>query len=67
MALRSDATGTNWTGRERISFTHTGTGPALREVYVRPWGNGADGCGGPGSPSPVRVSQFEGGTADAPP
>ncbi|MFE3183384.1 M1 family metallopeptidase [Streptomyces violascens] len=66
VALRSDATGTNWTGRERISFTHTGTGPALREVYVRLWGNGADGCGGPGSPSPVRVSRFEGGTADAP-
>ncbi|MCT9094006.1 M1 family metallopeptidase [Streptomyces sp. ASQP_92] len=66
VTLRADDAGTRWVGRERISFTHTGTGPALREVYVRLWGNGADGCGGPGGPSPVSVSRVTGGVADAP-
>jgi aminopeptidase N len=58
--LTSDATGRAWTGRERITFTNT-TGKALREVYLRIWGNTWDGC-----KSPVKLSRFEGGTPGTP-
>jgi hypothetical protein len=55
--LRTDAAGVTWTGRERVSFTNTGSAP-LAEVYLRLWGNAWDGC----VSSPVKVSRFSGGT-----
>jgi len=58
--LGSDATGTTWSGRERISFTNTSSAP-LAEVYLRLWGNAWDGC-----KSAVKVSRFEGGKAGTP-
>ncbi|MFJ9675439.1 M1 family metallopeptidase [Streptomyces sp. NPDC101221] len=67
--LRSDADGGHWTGRQRVSFRNA-SGRPLREVYLRLWGNGEDGCGTPGGPgapgvpSPVVVSGVHGGTAD---
>lgn len=67
--LRSDADGGRWTGRQRVSFRNASERP-LREVYLRLWGNGEDGCGTPGTPgapgvpSPVVVSGLRGGTAD---
>ncbi|MEV7207782.1 MULTISPECIES: M1 family metallopeptidase [unclassified Streptomyces] len=69
VALRSDADGGHWTGRQRVSFRNASDRP-LREVYLRLWGNGEDGCGTPGGPgapgisSPVVVSGVRGGTAD---
>ncbi|MQY10749.1 hypothetical protein SRB5_08620 [Streptomyces sp. RB5] len=57
VGLRADATGTRWSGRERITFTNTGREP-LREVYLRLWGNAVDGCAAP----PVTVSGLRGGT-----
>ncbi|MEW2264936.1 M1 family metallopeptidase [Streptomyces sp. NPDC047853] len=65
VTLRSDADGGHWTGRQRVSFRNAADRP-LREVYLRLWGNGEDGCGGPGAPSPVRVSHVRGGTPAAP-
>ncbi|MEU1870823.1 MULTISPECIES: M1 family metallopeptidase [unclassified Streptomyces] len=65
--LRSDADGSRWTGRQRVSFRNASDRP-LHEVYLRLWGNGEDGCGGagpPDRPSPVVVSGVRGGTADA--
>ncbi|KOV70529.1 metallopeptidase [Streptomyces sp. NRRL WC-3618] len=59
--LRGDADGSHWTGRQRVSFRNASDGP-LREVYIRLWGNGEDGCGPPGRPAPVRVSKMRGGT-----
>lgn len=47
--LRSDADGGHWTGRQRVSFRNASDRP-LREVYLRLWGNGEDGCGTPGGP-----------------
>ncbi|WP_329269856.1 M1 family metallopeptidase [Streptomyces sp. NBC_01451] len=61
VTLRGDADGSHWTGRQRVSFRNASDRP-LREVYVRLWGNGDDGCGTPGKPSPVRVSKVRGGT-----
>ncbi|TWD81876.1 peptidase M1-like protein [Kribbella amoyensis] len=58
--LRADATGTNWTGRERITFANTSDVP-LTEVWLRLWGNAWDGCA-----SPVEVSRFAGGKAATP-
>ncbi|MDX3450907.1 M1 family metallopeptidase [Streptomyces sp. ME02-8801-2C] len=58
--LRGDADGSHWTGRQRVSFRNASSRP-LREVYVRLWGNGEDGCGAAGKPSPVRVSKVRGG------
>ncbi|MFE2322976.1 M1 family metallopeptidase [Streptomyces sp. NPDC059385] len=63
--LRADATGSRWTGRETVTFGNRSSEP-LREVYVRLWGNGTDGCGTPQKPSPVRIGRVTGGTADAP-
>ncbi|MFE9023769.1 M1 family metallopeptidase [Streptomyces sp. NPDC007808] len=62
VALRADADGSRWTGRQRVSFRNASDRP-LREVYVRLWGNGVDGCGRPGGPSPVRVTGVRGGVA----
>ncbi|WP_105968647.1 M1 family metallopeptidase [Streptomyces geranii] len=62
VSLRADADGSRWTGRQRVSFRNASDRP-LREVYVRLWGNGEDGCGTPGKPSPIRVSKVGGGTA----
>ncbi|MFG2132970.1 M1 family metallopeptidase [Streptomyces sp. NPDC048751] len=62
VTLRSDADGSRWTGRQRVTFRNASDRP-LREVYVRLWGNGDDGCGAPGSPSPVTVTHVRGGTA----
>ncbi|WP_327353658.1 M1 family metallopeptidase [Streptomyces sp. NBC_01304] len=61
VALRSDADGSHWKGRERVSFRNA-TGRPLREVYVRLWGNGDDKCGTPGKPSPIKASRVRGGT-----
>ncbi|MGQ4388243.1 M1 family metallopeptidase [Streptomyces sp. SAS_270] len=61
VALRSDADGSHWTGRQRVSFRNASDRP-LREVYLRLWGNGEDKCGTPGAPSPVTVSKVGGGT-----
>ncbi len=59
--LRGDADGSHWTGRQQVSFRNASDQP-LREVYLRLWGNGNDGCGTPGKPSPVKVSDVRGGT-----
>ncbi|MBD0708707.1 metallopeptidase [Streptomyces sp. CBMA291] len=64
-SLRADADGSRWTGRQTVSFRNAARTP-LRSVDLRLWGNGADGCGGPGQPSPVRVSRVSGGTPGAP-
>ncbi|MEU2078413.1 M1 family metallopeptidase [Streptomyces sp. NPDC013489] len=61
VALRADDDGSRWTGRQTVSFRNAARTP-LRSVDVRLWGNGTDGCGSPGSPSPVRVSGVSGGT-----
>ncbi|MCW8382225.1 M1 family metallopeptidase [Streptomyces justiciae] len=63
VSLRSDADGSHWAGRQRVSFRNASDRP-LREVYVRLWGNGDDKCGTPGMPSPVKLSHIHGGTAD---
>ena len=63
VSLRSDADGSHWAGRQRVSFRNASDQP-LREVYVRLWGNGDDKCGTPGKPSPVKMSHIHGGTAD---
>jgi hypothetical protein len=63
--LRSDADGGHWTGRQRVSFRNASERP-LREVYLRLWGNGEDGCGTPDEPSPITVSRVRGGTAARP-
>ena len=60
VALRADRDGSHWTGRQTVSFRNAASTP-LRSVDVRLWGNGADGCGAPGRPSPVRVSRVVGG------
>ncbi|MZE69596.1 M1 family metallopeptidase [Streptomyces sp. SID5789] len=62
VALRSDADGGHWSGRQRVSFRNA-SGRPLREVYLRLWGNGEDGCGTAGAPSPVTVSHVRGGSA----
>ncbi|WP_405962629.1 M1 family metallopeptidase [Streptomyces sp. NBC_00723] len=65
VALRSDADGSHWTGRQRVSFRNASDRP-LREVYLRLWGNGEDTCGTPGAPAPVVVSRVAGGTPGLP-
>ncbi|MFI2410620.1 M1 family metallopeptidase [Streptomyces sp. NPDC018947] len=65
VTLRSDADGGHWTGHQRVSFRNASDRP-LREVYLRLWGNGEDGCGTPDAPSPVVVSRVRGGTPDRP-
>ncbi|MFF8315905.1 M1 family metallopeptidase [Streptomyces bobili] len=65
VALRSDADGSHWSGRQRVSFRNASDRP-LREVYLRLWGNGADGCGTPAAPAAVRVSHVRGGTPERP-
>ncbi|WP_406055202.1 M1 family metallopeptidase [Streptomyces sp. NBC_01077] len=62
VALRADDDGSHWTGRQTVSFRNADRTP-LSSVDVRLWGNGADGCGAPGRPSPVRVGEVAGGTA----
>ncbi|MFJ7073761.1 M1 family metallopeptidase [Streptomyces sp. NPDC098781] len=59
VTLRGDADGSHWTGRQRVSFRNS-SDRALREVYVRLWGNGTDQCR---APLPVKVSDVRGGTA----
>ncbi|MFG2281878.1 M1 family peptidase [Streptomyces asoensis] len=62
VTLRADADGGHWTGRQRVSLRNASARP-LREVYLRLWGNGEDGCGTPGAPlPPVTVTHVEGGT-----
>lgn len=61
VVLRSDADGSHWTGRQRVSFRN-GSDQPLREVYLRLWGNGEDKCGTPAAPSPVTVTRLRGGT-----
>jgi hypothetical protein len=59
VALRGNADGSRWTGRQRVSFRNASDRP-LREVYLRLWGNGVDRCG---TPPPVKVTDVRGGTA----
>jgi hypothetical protein len=54
--LRSDSAGRVWTGRAQISFTNLER-DALRQIYLRLWSNGVDGCGAPA----ITVSDLEGG------
>ncbi|MER6099639.1 M1 family metallopeptidase [Streptomyces sp. NPDC001728] len=61
VALRADGDGSHWTGRQTVSFRNATRKP-LSSVDLRLWGNGTDGCGTPGSPSPVRVGGVVGGT-----
>lgn len=63
VSLRADADGSHWKGRQKVSFRNASRHP-LREVYLRLWGNGQDGCGKPGAPSPVTVSKVRGGRPD---
>jgi hypothetical protein len=65
VALRSDADGSHWTGRQRVSFRNASDRP-LREVYLRLWGNGTDGCGTPAAAAAVRVSHVRGGAPGRP-
>nr|WP_223242546.1 M1 family metallopeptidase [Streptomyces sp. CBMA123] len=53
--LRSDATGAQWRGHERIAFTNTSPEP-LQELYLRLWDNFRGGCTTPS----VRVSGLDG-------
>ncbi|MER5486024.1 M1 family metallopeptidase [Streptomyces sp. NPDC002812] len=53
--------GSHWTGRQTVSFRNSARTP-LRSIDVRLWGNGTDGCGTPGAPSPVRVGRVTGGS-----
>ena len=46
VALTGSEGGFRWTGRETIALTNPGLTP-LDSVWVRLWGNGADGCRGP--------------------
>ncbi|WP_258314864.1 M1 family metallopeptidase [Streptomyces sp. Act143] len=62
VSLRSDADGSHWAGRQRVSFGNASARP-LREVYLRLWGNGEDKCGTAGTPRAVEVSRIDGGTA----
>ncbi|WP_306330382.1 M1 family metallopeptidase, partial [Streptomyces venezuelae] len=59
--LRADGDGSHWSGRQTVSFRNAARAP-LTSVDLRLWGNGTDGCGAPGSPSPVRVGRISGGT-----
>ncbi|MER0244072.1 M1 family metallopeptidase [Streptomyces sp. HSW2009] len=63
--LTADADGSHWTGRQRVSLRNSAARP-LREVYLRLWGNGQDGCGTPSAPAPVQVTAVHGGTAQQP-
>ncbi|WP_037681658.1 M1 family metallopeptidase [Streptomyces griseus] len=60
VSLRADADGSHWKGRQRVSLRNASPRP-LREVYLRLWGNGEDGCGTSAAPAPVTVSQVRGG------
>lgn len=60
VGLRSNASGTQWRGRQKVYFTNTSATP-LKEIYLRLWGNGLDGCGTASRPSPVRVGRLTGG------
>ncbi|MFD0632206.1 putative Ig domain-containing protein [Catenulispora yoronensis] len=59
--LTSNATGTNWTGHEGISFTNVAATP-LTEVYLRLWDNAHGTCP---SNQPITVTNVTGGTAGA--
>ncbi|KOV17655.1 metallopeptidase [Streptomyces sp. XY431] len=63
VALRSDATGAAWRGRQRVSFTQVAPEP-LSAVYLRLWGNARGGGAAPA----VRLTGIAGtatGTATA--
>ncbi|MFF3552447.1 M1 family metallopeptidase [Streptomyces tsukubensis] len=57
--LAGDSSGGQWSGRQRVSFTHVSADP-LREVYLRLWGNAPGGCSAPA----VTVTHLVGATAD---
>ncbi len=50
--------GFRWQGRETLTITNPGAAP-LDRVWVRLWGNGANGCGN----AAVQVANFAGGSA----
>jgi hypothetical protein len=57
--LKSDATGANWTGTEKVTFTNSSATP-LTEVYLRLWDNFHGKCP---TDQPIKVSNVTGGTA----
>ena len=59
--LTSDATGANWTGTERVTFTNV-SATALPEVYLRLWDNFHGTCP---TDQPIKVTNLTGGTAGA--
>ncbi|MGV9263393.1 M1 family metallopeptidase [Kitasatospora sp. NPDC003701] len=56
--LTGDATGGQWSGHERVSFTNV-SARSLPEVFLRLWGNAHGGCAAP----PVTVSHLVGAAA----
>ncbi|GIG62631.1 hypothetical protein Lfu02_70030 [Longispora fulva] len=59
--LTSDATGANWTGTEKVTFTNASDSP-LDKVVLRLWDNWRNGCTG----TPITVGNVTGGTAATP-
>jgi hypothetical protein len=59
--LVGDATGSNWSGHESVSFTNVSATP-LNEVYLRLWDNYHGTCP---SNQPIQVTNVTGGTAGA--
>ncbi|MET8826253.1 M1 family metallopeptidase [Streptomyces sp. NPDC004610] len=57
--LAGDASGGQWSGHERVSFTNVSADP-LHEVFLRLWGNAHGGCSAPA----VTVARLSGATAD---
>ena len=60
VALRSDASGLRWQGREDVSFRNATDAPLTR-VWLRLWDNGIRGCGS----HAIEVSQVSGATPGA--
>jgi hypothetical protein len=58
VSLRGNATGSDWRGRESISFTNLEAEP-LSRIWIRLWSNGVRGCGA----QAIVVSKLSGGSA----
>lgn len=62
VSLSSDATGARWDGHERIVLRNPGPS-SMDHVWLRLWGNGADGCA---ATPDVSVASFSGGLPGTP-